>query len=183
MFAAVSNHFENLTMDKPCNRRWTNWAACPSTTSTAPMPPRSARRLSSSDIAAEWSVVNQAPSDAVLCDWVVPMRPNGKVLIGSTDVGDVTWKVPTTEVLVATAAIGTPLHSWQMTAQGKSGAAHKGMIHAAKAMGRVAEILISDPARLAEAKAEHAQRLALTPYTCPMPPDHKPPLVPRPDAA
>ena len=51
-------------------------------------------------------------------------RPGGEVLIGSTDVGDVTWKVPTTEVLIATAAIGTPLHSWQMTAQGQSGAAH-----------------------------------------------------------
>jgi aminobenzoyl-glutamate utilization protein B len=87
--------------------------------------------------------------------------------------------VPTTEVLVATAAIGTPLHSWQMTAQGQSGAAHKGMVHAAKAMGRVAQILLSDPARLAEAQAEHAARLARTPYVCPMPADHPPPLVPR----
>jgi aminobenzoyl-glutamate utilization protein B len=133
--------------------------------------------LSPSDIAAEWSVINQPPSEAVLCDWVVPMRPGGAVLIGSTDVGDVTWKVPTTEVLVATAAIGTPLHSWQMTAQGLSGAAHKGMTHAAKAMGRVAQILMADPARLAEAKAEHASRLALTPYVCPMPADFNPPLV------
>jgi aminobenzoyl-glutamate utilization protein B len=183
MFAAVSNHFENLTMDKTMQQALDELGGVPFDDLDRAYAAKIRATLSSSDIAAEWSVVNQAPSDAVLCDWVVPMRPNGKVLIGSTDVGDVTWKVPTTEVLVATAAIGTPLHSWQMTAQGKSGAAHKGMIHAAKAMGRVAEILISDPARLAEAKAEHAQRLALTPYTCPMPPDHKPPLVPRPDAA
>ena len=45
--------------------------------------------------------------------------------------------------------------------RGLSGAAHKGMVHAAKAMGRVAQILYSDPARLAEAKAEHAARLDL----------------------
>jgi aminobenzoyl-glutamate utilization protein B len=50
-------------------------------------------------------------------------------------------------------------------------------------MGRVAQILLSDPARLAEAQAEHAARLAVTPYVCPMPADHRPPLVPRPQAA
>jgi aminobenzoyl-glutamate utilization protein B len=183
MFAAVSNHFENLTMDTIMQEALDELGGVPFDDLDRAYATRIQKTLSAQDIAAEWSVVNQAPSDAVLCDWVVPMRPGGAVLIGSTDVGDVTWKVPTTEVLVATAAIGTPLHSWQMTAQGKSGAAHKGMIHAAKAMGRVAEILLSDPARLAEARAEHARRLALTPYTCPMPPDHKPPLVPRPDAA
>ena len=96
-------------------------------------------------------------------------RPGGEVLIGSTDVGDVTWKVPTTEVLIATAAIGTPLHSWQMTAQGQSGAAHKGMVHAAKAMGLTAQILLSDPARLAAAQAEHTAKLARNPYISPIP--------------
>jgi aminobenzoyl-glutamate utilization protein B len=92
----------------------------------------------------------------------------------------VTWTVPTTEVLVATHAIGTPGHSWQITAQGKSPAAHKGMTHAAKAMARCAEMLFLDPPLLAEAKAEHARRLTQTPYICPLPDDLKPPLVPRP---
>jgi aminobenzoyl-glutamate utilization protein B len=179
MFAAVSNHFENLTMDRVMQEALDELGGVPFDEADRAYAARIQATLSPSDIAAEWSVVNQAPRDAVLCDWVVPMRPGGAVLIGSTDVGDVTWKVPTTEVLVATAAIGTPLHSWQMTAQGLSGAAHKGMIHAAKLMGRAAQILIADPARLAEAKAEHASRLALTPYTCPMPADHPPPLVER----
>lgn len=180
MFAAVSNHFENLTMDKIMQGALDELGGVPFDDQDRAYAARIQATLSPSDIAAEWSVVNQAPTDAVLCDWVVPMRPGGAVLIGSTDVGDVTWKVPTTEVLVATAAIGTPLHSWQMTAQGLSGAAHKGMTHAAKLMGRVAQILLADPARLAEAKAEHARRLALTPYVCPMPSDLNPPLVDRP---
>lgn len=183
MFAAVSNHFENLTMDKIMQEALDELGGVPFDDADRACAARIQATLSEQDIAAEWSVVNAAPRNAVLCDWVVPMRPGGAVLIGSTDVGDVTWKVPTTEVLVATAAIGTPLHSWQMTAQGKSGAAHKGMTHAAKTMGRVAQILLSDPVRLAAAQAEHARRLAITPYVCPMPADHRPPLVPRPQAA
>jgi aminobenzoyl-glutamate utilization protein B len=182
MFAAVSNHFESLMMDRIMQEALDELGGVPFDDEDRAYAARIRATLSPSDIAAEWSVVNQPPGDAVLCDWVVPMRPGGEVLIGSTDVGDVTWKVPTTEVLVATAAIGTPLHSWQMTAQGLSGAAHKGMVHAAKAMARVAQILFSDPARLADAQAEHAARLAVTPYVCPMPADHRPPLQPRPQA-
>ena len=78
---------------------------------------------------------------------------------------------------MATHAIGTPGHSWQVTAQGKSPAAHKGMSHAATAMARLAERLISRPALLAEARAEHAERLAATPYVSPLPADLSPPLV------
>lgn len=184
LFAAVSNHLENLTMDRLMQEALDELGGVPFDEADRAYAARIRATLSAQDIAAEWSVVNAVPrAEAVLCDWVVPMRPGGEVLIGSTDVGDVTWKVPTTEVLVATAAIGTPLHSWQMTAQGQSGAAHKGMVHAAKAMGRVAQMLIADPANLAEAQAEHKARLAATPYVCPMPADHRPPLVPRPQAA
>jgi aminobenzoyl-glutamate utilization protein B len=184
MFAAVSNHFENLTMDTIMHEALEELGGVPFDDADRDYAARIQATLTAQDIAAEWSIVNEAPRDgAILCDWVVPMRPGGEVLIGSTDVGDVTWKVPTTEVLVATAAIGTPLHSWQMTAQGLSGAAHKGMTHAAKAMGRVAQIVLSNPTRLAEAKAEHARRLEITPYVCPMPTNHKPPLVPRPTSA
>lgn len=184
MFAAVSNHLENLTMDRIMQESLDELGGVPFDDSDRAYAARIQATLTAQDIASAWSVVNAAPrADAALCDWVVPLRPGGAVLIGSTDVGDVTWTVPTSEVLVATAAIGTPLHSWQMTAQGKSGAAHKGMTHAARIMGRAAQILISDPARLAEARAEHARRLAVTPYVCPLPADHRPPLAPRPHPA
>ena len=55
-------------------------------------------------------------------------------MMGSTDVGDVSWVVPTAQIRGATHAIGTPGHSWQVTAQGKTPAAHKGMVHVAKVM-------------------------------------------------
>jgi aminobenzoyl-glutamate utilization protein B len=53
------------------------------------------------------------------------------------------------------------------------------MVHAAKAMGRTAQMLLADAGLLAEAKAEHARRLAKTPYVCPLPPDLKAPILPR----
>ena len=52
----------------------------------------------------------------------------------STDVGDVSWIVPTVHLNIPTFAAGTALHSWQAVAQGKSSIAHKGMLYAAKIM-------------------------------------------------
>lgn len=95
---------------------------------------------------------------------------------GSTDVGDVSWAVPTVQAWVATCAIGTPLHSWQLTAQGKSPAAHKGMVQAAKIMASTARDLFLRPEVLAAARADHAARLAADPYVCPLPDEVQPPI-------
>ena len=53
---------------------------------------------------------------------------------GSTDVGDVSWVVPTVQTNVCCYAAGTALHSWQAVAQGKASIAHKGMLTATKVM-------------------------------------------------
>ncbi len=116
--------------------------------------------------------------DLALCDFVVPLGSAPAAAQGSTDVGDVSWAVPTVQAWVATCAIGTPFHSWQLTAQGKSPAAHKGMVHAAKIMAATARDLFERPEVLAAARAEHAATLARDPYVCPMPPEVLPP-VPR----
>jgi aminobenzoyl-glutamate utilization protein B len=132
--------------------------------------------LSAADIAAPYKAVAMAPRhDEPLCNYVVPLRPGGEKMIGSTDVADVSWKVPLVQLLVATHAIGTPGHSWQITAQGKAAAAHKGMVHAAKAMARCGEKLLSDPALLQSARSEHHARIADEPYICPIPPEVQPP--------
>ncbi len=101
-----------------------------------------------------------------------PRRP----MIGSTDVGDVSWAVPTVQVHAPTFAIGTPLHTWQVVAQGKAPAAHKAMVQAAKAMAALGRRLIEDEALRAAAKADHAERLAGSPYVSPLPHDVDPPL-------
>jgi aminobenzoyl-glutamate utilization protein B len=99
-------------------------------------------------------------------------------LRGSTDVGDVSWVVPTVQAYGATYAIGTPGHSWQLTAQGKTGYAHKGMVQAAKAMAATALDLLRDPALLSDAKTDFAARTKAFAYRSPLPKETKPPVGP-----
>ena len=115
-------------------------------------------------------------SGVSLCDTVFPPESGNGTLVGSTDVGTVSWVVPTVQMRGATYAIGTPGHSWQLVAQGKLPAAHKGMVHAAKVMASTAIELMNNPALIASAKADHAARLDGTAFINPIPDDVEPPL-------
>jgi aminobenzoyl-glutamate utilization protein B len=136
--------------------------------------------LGPDDIPSAYRKIGLEPRPEPLCDYVVPLDQQGEPMIGSTDVGDVSWKVPTVQARVATHAIGTPGHSWQITSQGKVPAAHKGMVHAAKVMAGTAMEALRDPALIAAAKADHKRRTGGRPYECPIPADVKPPITPRP---
>ena len=111
-----------------------------------------------------------------LCDRILPLDLKGEPMVGSTDVGDVSWAVPTVQAHGATFAIGTPLHSWQLTSQGKMPAAHKGMVHVAKVMAATAIAALVDETLIPRAKAAHQARLKATPYVSPLPKDIEPPL-------
>lgn len=93
---------------------------------------------------------------------------------GSTDVGDVSWCVPTAQCWAPTWAIGTPAHSWQAVAQGRSEGAKKAMTHAAWALSKTAIDLFTDPDLVARAKAEWEERLNGHKYVCPIPADVQP---------
>lgn len=73
---------------------------------------------------------------------------------GSTDVGDVSWVVPTAQCWAPAWAIGTNPHTWQVVAQGKSPAAHKAFVHAAKAIAATGLKAITDPGLIEQAKTE-----------------------------
>jgi aminobenzoyl-glutamate utilization protein B len=73
---------------------------------------------------------------------------------GSTDVGDVSWVVPTVQLNAATWVPGTAAHSWQAVAAGGMTIGAKGMMIAAKTMALTATDLFTQPATLAAAKAE-----------------------------
>ncbi|MDA0763273.1 MAG: M20 family metallopeptidase [Proteobacteria bacterium] len=118
----------------------------------------------------------KTPLDMPLCNFVAPLETVGNGGIGSTDVGDVSWVVPTVQARVATCAVGTPFHTWQTVAQGKSSAAHKGMIHAAKVMASTASALIKDPNKLIEAKEAFNLQVSINPYICPIPKGVLPPI-------
>jgi aminobenzoyl-glutamate utilization protein B len=111
-----------------------------------------------------------------LCDAIVPLDAQRVPMIGSTDVGDVSWVVPTVQARGATYAIGTPGHSWQLTAQGKLPAAHKGLVHVAKVMAGTALDAMQDDTLRARAKADLKARTARTPYVCPIPDEIEPPI-------
>jgi aminobenzoyl-glutamate utilization protein B len=124
------------------------------------------------EVARTRKAAHVPPGDAgSLHDGVVPFEPGAdrRTSGGSTDVGDVSWVVPTVQCNTAVAAIGTPGHSWQMTGQGKLPAAHKGMLHAAKVMGATAARMLADADLRAAASAEFGARLAERPYDCPIP--------------
>ncbi|MHC5232947.1 M20 family metallopeptidase [Brucella sp. LJL56] len=114
--------------------------------------------------------------NVALCDSIFPPESGDGTLVGSTDVGTVSWVVPTVQMRGATYAIGTPGHSWQLVAQGKLPAAHKGMTHAAKVMAATALRLIAEPALIDAARADMRLRLDGTPFVNPIPDDVNPPL-------
>ena len=118
----------------------------------------------------------KTPTDMPLCDFVAPLSNIATGGIGSTDVGDVSWVVPTVQARVATCAVGTPFHTWQAVAQGKSPAAHKGMVHAAKVMASTASTLLKSPQKLIDAKNILNLHLKKHPYICPIPNSVKPPI-------
>ena len=76
---------------------------------------------------------------------------------GSTDVGDVSYAVPTVGLEAATWIPGTPAHSWQAVACGGTEIGTKGMMVAAKTMALMAIDLFSDPALINKAKQEFIQ--------------------------
>ena len=133
--------------------------------------------LTQADISDSFQRIGlKTPLDMPLCNFVAPLETVGNGGIGSTDVGDVSWVVPTVQARVATCAVGTPFHTWQTVAQGKSSAAHKGMIHAAKVMASTASALIKDPNKLIEAKEAFNLQVSINPYICPIPKGVLPPI-------
>ncbi len=105
---------------------------------------------------------------------VHPPADEGRVMPGSTDVGDVSWIAPTTMLGTATWALGIPAHSWGITATGAMSIGHKGMLYAAKAMALVGHDLLTDPAHLERAKAEFREATNGRPYQTPLPPGLEP---------
>lgn len=74
----------------------------------------------------------------------------------STDVGNVSQILPCTAFMVCCYANGSPLHHWTVTAQGKSSAAHKGMLAAGKILSSCALELLTKPGLLLQVqKAFH----------------------------
>ena len=94
---------------------------------------------------------------------------------GSTDVGDVSWKVPTSGVRIATWVPGTSSHSWQAVAAGGTSIGTKGANLAAKALANSAIKLFENPKIIELAWDEHLGRVGDHEYQALLG-DRQPPL-------
>ncbi|OSJ13591.1 amidohydrolase [Bradyrhizobium canariense] len=130
--------------------------------------------LTNDDVKASVGLHYVTLKERVLHDALLPMPAHEGVSMGSTDVGDVSWIVPTAQCYTACFAIGTPLHTWQLVTQGNLPAAHKGMVLAAKSMATTAADCLRNPAIIARAKAELKERTGGREYRCPIPPNVSP---------
>ena len=82
------------------------------------------------------------------------LKPDDNEGKASTDVGDVSWTVPTVGLNAATWIPGTSAHSWQAVACGGNEIGIKGLIVAAKTMALTAIDLYTDPSLIVKAKDE-----------------------------
>jgi aminobenzoyl-glutamate utilization protein B len=94
---------------------------------------------------------------------------------GSTDVGDVSWVVPTLHVTVATAPAKAPWHAWPVVATGGMSIGHKGLTLAAKVLTATMVDLYERPEALAEVRSEFAQKKGDVVYKAYLP-DGPPPI-------
>lgn len=95
---------------------------------------------------------------------------------GSTDVGDISWYVPTGGFRTACMAAESPGHSWQNVACIGSSIGEKGIIYAAKVLAISAIDLLEQPDEVKAAKADWSQRMSKKKYTTLIPKGQKPPI-------
>jgi len=95
--------------------------------------------------------------DVNMAKVVQPYKTEAKAY-GSTDVGDVSFTVPTVGMGAATWVPGTPAHSWQAVAAGGTSIGNKGMMIAAKTLALTAINLFQDPSMVRKAKEEFLER-------------------------
>ena len=92
----------------------------------------------------------------------------------STDVGDISWNVPTIGFSAATWPAGTAAHTWQAAAASGMSIGQEGMVVAAKAIALTALDLFTDPALVQAAKDDFKKQLAGKSYYTAIPTQQKP---------
>jgi aminobenzoyl-glutamate utilization protein B len=108
---------------------------------------------------------------------VAPLRPvDPNAPSASTDVGDVSWNVPTIGFVAATFVPGVAPHTWQATACAGMTIGQKGMLTAAKALAITGADLFSNPQLVQDAKTDFQRQLKGKTYQSAIPPGQKPPL-------
>lgn len=128
-----------------------------------------AKRIHPEGDEALWREISQRP----ILNEVEPLIFSDETK-GSTDVGDVSWVVPTAQVMIGCEPQGTPPHSWQWVANGKSALAHKGMLSAGKTIAATIYDVLKQPELLEKAKTEFEAATGGKKYVSALPDDKLP---------
>jgi len=106
---------------------------------------------------------------------IEPLRPyDPNAPSASTDVGDVSWAVPTIGFGAATFVPGVAAHTWQAAASAGMSIGQDGMVVASKALALTAVDLLTTPALVQAAKADFDKKLTGKKYQTAIPPGQKP---------
>ena len=133
--------------------------------------------LSREDIKTAYEQAGIEPfNDKPLASSIIPANAPATGIAGSTDVADVSWVVPTVQLWGANYAIGTPFHSWQMTAQGKSSIAIKGMTHSAMVMAATGADMLLNKTLRKKAWSDLRRLIGIEGYISPLLKNSKPPI-------
>jgi len=126
-------------------------------------------------LALQKTLGTDSPPSLDMSNQIEPLRkfdPNQPA--ASTDVGDVSWTVPTIGFAAATFVPGTAAHTWQAAATAGMSIGQQGMVIASKAIALTAIDLLTDPGLVQAAKADFARQLAGKSYDTPIPVNQKP---------
>jgi aminobenzoyl-glutamate utilization protein B len=127
--------------------------------------------------ALQKSLPPEAAGDLNRSETVMPPRPiDPNAPSASTDVGDVSWNVPTIGFSAATFVSGVAAHTWQATACAGMSIGQKGMVTASKALAITGADLFANPQLVQDAKAEFTRQLNGKVYHSEIPAGQKPPL-------
>lgn len=107
---------------------------------------------------------------------VQPLAESLKPSKGSTDVGDISWFVPTGGIRTTCFAAEAPGHSWQNVACIGSSIGEKGTLYAAKVLAVSALDLFEKPELVAAARADWQSRMKQRKYSTLIPKGQKAPV-------
>jgi aminobenzoyl-glutamate utilization protein B len=121
----------------------------------------------------EWTDEEQAFAKAIQKEMGLPEdgmdtkvwpNPEGALMGGSTEVGDVSWSVPTGGMAFAAVPLGVAFHTWGMTACVGMSIGHKAVMASAKTLAATGLDLLTEPELIKAAREEFDQRTGGKPY-------------------
>ncbi len=120
------------------------------------------------------SGLSKAP-ELALSETIEPLAAAPEKRKGSTDVGEISWRVPTGGLRVACWTFGAPTHSWQVASCAGMSIGEKGMLLACRTLALTAMDLFTDPSWIQKAHDDFERRKAGTQFKSLLPKDQGPP--------